>query len=63
MSHKDRHLAELASANKAIADADALLTYEDGGEQIHVIDTDKMSSRFIEYYSGLVSAGYANGFI
>lgn len=58
-SHKARYLAELDSANNAIKDAGALCSDDDGSW----IDQTVMPSDFLDYYSGLVSAGYANGFI
>lgn len=57
--HRRRYLAELDSANKAIVNAGALLTDDDGSW----IDPEVMSEDFMSYYNGLVSAGYANGFI
>lgn len=61
-AHKDRYLAELESANAAIRRDGALIDYGDGSFGIDPTVT-KLSSSFLDYYSGLLSAGYANGFI
>lgn len=50
---------ELANANAVVTMADALVTDGDWTG----IDPTKLPAGFIEYYSGLTSAGYANGWI
>lgn len=60
--HKRRYLAELRSASAHIRERGALVTDPDDPEWLGV-DAAKLSPQFAEYYSGLVSAGYANGFI
>lgn len=61
-AHKERYLAELRSASAAIKNAGAFITDPDDPEWLG-IDPTKLSEPFVVYYSGLVSAGYANGFI
>jgi hypothetical protein len=60
MGHKEHYLKELESANQAIRKADALVDYGDGS---FGVDPTSMSREFLDYYSGLLSAGYYNGFI
>lgn len=60
--HKRRHLAELRSASAVIEKAGAFVTDPDDPEWVGV-DPTRLDPRFVDYYSGLVSAGYANGFI
>lgn len=61
-AHKERYLAELRSASKVIEEREAFIRDPDDPEWLGV-DPTKVPSDFLEYYSGLVSAGYANGFI
>lgn len=61
-AHKERYLKELESANKVVIDDGALVVYDDGFAGIDPTLT-KLSDRFLDYYSGLLSVGYANGFI
>lgn len=58
--HQTRYLKELEAANRLIRECDALRTESDG---FSWIDAEKVPTEFLEYYRGLVSAGYANGFI
>jgi hypothetical protein len=57
--HHRRFMAELESANKVIRDADALIVDNDWTG----LDPTALPESFVSYYSGLVSAGVANGFI
>lgn len=59
-TRKATYLRELESANKAIRDNDALMTEDDGFQWV---DESKLPKDFCEYYSRLVSAGYAIGAI
>lgn len=58
-AHKDRYLAELRSASKAIENAGAFIRDPDDPEWLGV-DATKLPA---DFYSGLVSVGYAKGFI
>ena len=60
MSHEARYLKELADANRVIEKADALIRDSDGWTGV---DPGKLSPGFLDYYSGLLNVGYANGFI
>lgn len=62
MSHKQHYLRELSRATAHIRERDALVYDPDDPEWVGV-DTSKLNKDFAEYYSGLLSAGYANGFI
>ncbi|MBB3752542.1 hypothetical protein FHT44_005054 [Mycolicibacterium sp. BK634] len=59
-AHQEAFRRELESANAAIRKAGALMTEDDGFQWI---DESKMPAEFLDYYSGLVSAGYAIGAI
>lgn len=61
-THRDRYLAELRSANEAIEKADALVTDPDD-PQWRGVDPTRLDAGFVDYYTGLVQAGYYNGFI
>ena len=61
-AHKERYLKELQSANDVIVQDGALIDYGDGSFGIDPTAT-RLGERFLSYYSGLLSAGYANGFI
>lgn len=60
--HKRRYLRELDSANRVIRQAGALITDPDDPEWVGV-DGSMLPPDFVDYYRGLVSAGYYNGFI
>lgn len=60
--HEQRYLQELRAAAAHIRDRGALVTDPDEPGWFGV-DSSKLSPEFCSYYSGLVSAGYANGFI
>jgi len=62
MSNKEYFLKELKSANKTIVADGALVNYGDGSFGIDPAVT-KLPQSFLDYYSGLLSAGYANGYI
>lgn len=60
--HKRRYLAELRQASAHIRERGALVTDPDDPTWLGV-DESQLSPDFAAYYSGLVSTGYANGFI
>lgn len=60
--HRRVYLTELRSASEAIKKAGAFVTDPDDPEWLGV-DPSKLNAEFADYYSGLVSAGYALGFI
>lgn len=57
---QERWRKELASANKLIDQRDALI-YEDG--EIIGFDPGAVPRGFADYYRGLASIGYANGWV
>jgi hypothetical protein len=60
--HNRRYLAELRAASAVIRNRGALVTDPDDPEWLGV-DESKLPPGFADYYRGLVSAGYALGFI
>jgi hypothetical protein len=56
--NKIRLNRELAKANQVITDAGALMTADDGFQWV---DETKLPKRFVDYYAGLRSPGYALG--